>query len=131
MADTYAYWPPGARFEETIPAFIEAYTAVGYQSCSDEEFDPALDKVALYADAQGKPTHAARQLDDLCWSSKVGILHLICHPLRALEGEDYGSVAVILSRPRVEGDPVSQAGCRPQSDDPAALLGAPTSRASI
>jgi hypothetical protein len=53
----------------------------------------------LFADAAGIPTHAARQLTSGAWTSKLGNAADIEHELRALEGEIYGVVALILKRP--------------------------------
>jgi len=59
-------------------------------------------RVALYAAADGVPTHAARQLSGGRWSSKLGRGQDIEHDLRALEGADYGKVVQLLRR-RVAG----------------------------
>jgi hypothetical protein len=53
----------------------------------------------LFADAASVPTHAARQLRSGAWTSKLGISEDVEHELRALEGEIYGVVALILTRP--------------------------------
>jgi hypothetical protein len=58
-----------------------------------------MEKVALFADPAGIPTHAARQLASGQWTSKLGQAEDIEHELRALEGEIYGVVALILKRP--------------------------------
>ena len=98
--DGHAYWPPGAPRECTMDAFIKAYEALGYVRCDDEAHDPSFDRIALYADTRGAPTHAALQVDGLYWKSKLGALHDIKHPLKALEGSSYGSVVAFLRRPR-------------------------------
>jgi hypothetical protein len=71
----------------------------GYVVGSDESLEPGFEKVALFADAAGKPTHAARQLPSGAWTSKLGIAVDIEHELHALEGEFYGEVVLILRRP--------------------------------
>jgi len=43
-------------------------------------------------------THAARQLDDGTWTSKLGSLEDITHELQALEGADYGHVVLFMKR---------------------------------
>jgi len=96
------YWPPGVPKEVTIPAFIQAFEEVLFARCENREFEPGYDKIALYADANRRPTHAARWwLEDGGWSSKLGeendILH---HTLGSLEGTDYGQVVQILRRQR-------------------------------
>jgi hypothetical protein len=52
----------------------------------------------LFADADGTPSHAARQLRDGTWTSKLGMSEDIQHALEDLTGEVYGSVVHILKR---------------------------------
>jgi len=67
-----AYWPPDIPREETLDAFIQAYAKLGYQPCENEELEPAYEKIALFASSNGSPTHAARQLQNGGWTSKLG-----------------------------------------------------------
>jgi hypothetical protein len=46
--------------------------------------------VALYADGQGVPLHAARQWPDGRWTSKLGAMEDIEHALQDLVGSEYG-----------------------------------------
>jgi hypothetical protein len=102
------FWPPEAPQEETIESFIQAYAVMGYQVCSSQcrEPEPGFQKIALYIDEDGIPTHAARQLATGEWSSKLGRAEDIAHrTLEALEsGEDktlgYGLASLILKRPK-------------------------------
>src|SRR5437867_2269659 len=57
-----AHWPKDVCRETTLNRFIEAFQTLGYEPCNSEEFDQGFEKIALYADAAGRPTHAARQL---------------------------------------------------------------------
>src|SRR2546430_914933 len=57
------YWSVGALREETLAGFQEAFASLGYLVCDAEQLEEGFDKVALFADADGFPTHAARQLD--------------------------------------------------------------------
>lgn len=93
-----SYWPAGVPREETIDAFVQAYGLQGYMSRSDGSLEPGKQKVAIYADRDNKPTHAARQLSSGWWASKLGPQIDIEHELAALDGPAYGTVAVILSR---------------------------------
>jgi hypothetical protein len=68
--------------------------------CPGEEAEPDFEKVALFADAQGKPTHAARQLSSGRWTSKLGKKEDLEHALHALSGAVYGSVVLVMKRPR-------------------------------
>jgi hypothetical protein len=50
----------------------------------------------------GRPKHAAKQVDGLYWKSKLGTYHDIRHPLRALE-EEYGRLIRFMRRPKPTG----------------------------
>lgn len=93
------YWPDGVSRIETIDAFYQAFEAVGYVRCEDGQIEGMAEKVALYV-LNGKPTHAARQLPDGNWSSKLGKWIDITHTLHGLEGPAYGQVAGFLKRSR-------------------------------
>jgi len=93
------YWPPGVPREETVEAFVAAYGLQGYVRRSDAGLEPGKQKIAIFADSKGNPTHAARQLHDGWWASKLGQQIDIEHEFSALDGPAYGTVAVILSRP--------------------------------
>lgn len=63
------------------------------------ELDDGYEKVALYVDNAGIPTHMARQLPNGEWTSKLGQLEDISHnDLDALEGTQYGRLYCILAR---------------------------------
>lgn len=93
------FWPAAAPRAETLPAFQQAFALLGYAACSHEGSEEGFEKVALFADAQGVPRHAARQLPDGQGTSKMGLLEDMEHRLHDLEGKEYGSVAVVLRRP--------------------------------
>ena len=83
---------------ESAGAGAAAYGTLGYVVCDDEEHEVGFDEIALFAYPSGEPTHAARQLDATHWTSKVGRLQDIRHPLHALEGEAYGRVVLWMKR---------------------------------
>ena len=95
------YWPATAMRQETLSAFQDAFVSVGYASTDSAEPEPGLEKIALFADANGCPTHAARQLANGVWTSKLGALADIEHVLTNLEGAEYGKVVLILKRDRL------------------------------
>lgn len=96
---TGTHWPSGVPREETVAAFLLAFASLGYVPCGSEALETGYEKVALFADAGGCPTHAARQLAGGAWTSKLGALADIEHPLRAIEGVEYGTVVLLLKRP--------------------------------
>jgi hypothetical protein len=93
-----AYWPLDVSREITLDAFRSAFVSLGYAVCDGDILEPSHEKVAIFTDATGRPTHAARQLRTGRWSSKLGQSEDIEHDLRALEGGPYGAVALILKR---------------------------------
>jgi hypothetical protein len=94
-----AVWRGAATREVTRSAFTAAFSTLGYVVDGDESLELGFGKVALFADSAGMPTHAARQLPSGAWTSKLGNAEDMEHELRALEGEVYGTVALILKRP--------------------------------
>jgi hypothetical protein len=93
------YWPSGVARSETLAAFRDAFATVGYLPHDLIDPEPGFEKVALFAGAEGTPTHAARQLNNGRWTSKLGVEVDIEHALEDLTGAVYGSVVQILRRP--------------------------------
>ncbi len=92
------YWPLGVPHLETLEAFRDAFATLGYVICEQADLEPGFEKIALFVDADGIPTHAARQLRDGTWTSKLGMSEDIQHALEDLTGAAYGSVVQILKR---------------------------------
>ena len=93
-----SFWPPAAPRVESLDAFLQAYGILGYTERTDPSFQAGKQKVAIYSSEQGKPTHAARQLPDGWWASKLGSIIDIEHELTAIEGPAYGAVSIVLGR---------------------------------
>ena len=95
----FACWPPPIPRENTLTRFIEAFQTLGYEPCADAELESDFEKIALYADADGIPTHAARQVETGAWTSKLDREEDIEHgSLGGVEGEQYGTVVLVLKR---------------------------------
>ena len=98
------YWPPGMSKETTVEAFIAAYGTVGYEPCEDETLEEGFEKVAIYVNVLGRPTHAALQLPDGNWTSKLGVgpdgTHPTLQTLRVL----YGGIGAVVRRPRAAAE---------------------------
>src|SRR5438093_797218 len=60
VGDAPIVWPPTITRQLTLDAFAAAFLSLGYMSGGNESFEPGFEKVALFADAAGTPTHAAR-----------------------------------------------------------------------
>lgn len=100
------YWPPGLPHLYTVENYLRAFETLGYEACDSERLEPRYEKVALYVNADGEPTHMARQLPSGLWTSKLGRGWDIEHEtLHGVEGHDYGTVAVYLRRPMDAAQP--------------------------
>ena len=78
--DTEHWWQPGVYWlpsdwptdEYGLRALEQLFLHLGYKDCvMDVALEPGFEKVALYGDGQFY-THAARQLPDGKWTSKLG-----------------------------------------------------------
>jgi hypothetical protein len=95
-----AYWPPGVPTDLSLDSFVAAFRTLGYIPCLTSDLEASFEKVALYAD-RGMPKHAARQLDDGTWTSKLGKLEDVTHStVAAVEGSTYGQAVQFMRRPR-------------------------------
>lgn len=92
------YWPEDVSDDTKIETFIKAMKTEGFALCSSEELESSVTKIALYS-KDGYCTHAARQLPNGLWTSKLGFWHDIQHssPL-SLEGDMYGSVYCFMKK---------------------------------
>ena len=93
------FWPPGVPEDETVDAYVKAYEFKGYTVCLDGSFEDGYEKVAIFA-KNGVPKHAAHQLDEFCWESKLGKAEDISHQLHDVAGDQYGDVVCYLKRPK-------------------------------
>ena len=93
-----AKWPPDIPRELTLAAFVAAFATLGYERCNDGNHEIGFEKIAFYALA-GEVKHAARQLEDGNWTSKLGKDADITHTLDGLEGPHYGNVVGFVRRP--------------------------------
>ena len=92
------YWPHGVQRTITLNAFVEAFQTLSYTTCDSAEHEEGYEKIAIYTNAEGKPTHAARQLASGLWTSKLGKSFDIEHPLEGVSDSLYGRVAVVMKR---------------------------------
>ena len=94
------YWPPDLPPDETIDNFISAFRKPGYELCVGTHHEWRFEKVALYADRHGVPTHAARLSWRGVWISKLGRNVDIAHKSpELLDGPLYGTVVHVMRRP--------------------------------
>ena len=84
-----AYWPDNVPSRVTVFAFLRLFRSLGYESCPDDSYEEGYEKIAIYALNQDVK-HAARQLPNGHWTSKIGSNIDIEHnTIEALEGPFY------------------------------------------
>ncbi len=97
--DPRHYWPPGAPKTFALESFIAAYELEGFERCDTDAQESGYENIAIYVGSNGLPEHAARQLPDGRWTSKLGDWPDIEHDtLLALESDAYGKVSLIMRR---------------------------------
>ncbi|MFH1111160.1 MAG: hypothetical protein V1790_18480 [Planctomycetota bacterium] len=100
------FWPEGSPVEYSVAAYASAYSFLGYEECDSHAVEQGYEKIAVFANKEGVPTHAARQLATGYWTSKLGKFVDIEHALEDLEGATYGRVTLVLRRGKPRGKSV-------------------------
>jgi hypothetical protein len=103
----FAYWPPGVPTRLHLDSFVAAFNSLGYEVCDNGAHEPGFEKVALFVDSNGVPTHAARELASGRWTSKLGPWEDIDHTIFGLEVGPYGTATQYLKRPLSDHTPQS------------------------
>jgi hypothetical protein len=86
---------------ENIAEFFKAFATEGFTlKCNDESYEDGFEKVAFFANSKNKITHAARQLSNGSWTSKMGWGEDIEHlTLTVVECPIYGKATHFLKKP--------------------------------
>jgi hypothetical protein len=96
------YWPENVPRDHKVTSLIMAFESMGYAICADGSLDDGVEKIAIYA-ADPDYTHAARQLENGKWTSKMGPDERIEHDApENLAGGRYGQVVKFMRRDRVK-----------------------------
>jgi len=91
-------WPDGVPRDYSVDSLVAAFLTLGYAQCDSGSHEVGYEKVAIYSDGD-EYTHAARQLADGSWTSKLGREDDIRHPTpESLAGGAYGNVVRMLKR---------------------------------
>ena len=102
------YWPDQTVHPTRLDAFRALFVGrLNYVECPDGSLEAGFEKLAMYTNADGEPTHMARQVTADLWWSKVGRNEDIRHELGALEGPLYGRVTHFFRRPIAPHGPTS------------------------
>jgi hypothetical protein len=92
------YWPTSNR-AFTIPAFIEGYQTRRYEVCSDGVLEDGYEKIVFYVDSSRIVQHAACQISDGRWISKLGDEEDIIHETpQSLASAVYGQPVCYMKR---------------------------------
>jgi hypothetical protein len=98
------YWPSDIPARVTLNNFTAVYEAEGWTRCDTPHLETGYEKIAIYTDRRGLPQHAARQLENGKWTSKLGEAEDIEHDdLQVFDGSEYGQPARYMHRPRGGG----------------------------
>jgi hypothetical protein len=100
--------PDDVLHDETVEGAIRLFEHLGFSRTDDASLTPGVLKVAIYGDTEGY-THAARQLPNGKWTSKIGKLQDIEHDSLAaltstealfgtVEDKAYGQVVRIMTK---------------------------------
>ena len=92
------YWPASVPRSPEAWALVLVFESLGYAVCDSDALEPGYEKVAVYVQ-NGEWRHAARQLSDGRWTSKIGQFEDIIHPApENLVDDSYGSIHCIMRR---------------------------------
>jgi hypothetical protein len=98
--DDNLYWPENVPRDHKVTSLIMALESVGFIICADGCLEDGIEKIAAYADGP-EYTHAARQLENGKWTSKMGPDERIEHDTpEDVVGPAYGQVTAFMKRPR-------------------------------
>ena len=91
------YWPAEIPRENTVDSLVTLYEFLGYVKCEDGTYEENFTKVAVFSRGD-TPTHAARQLENGNWTSKLGSNIDVEHSIYGIENGVYGQVVQYLKR---------------------------------
>ena len=98
--DAGHYRPTGQTIDWSVDVVTDALRTLGYVLCNDGSLEGGVEKVVIYV-LDSEPTHAARQLANGMWTSKLGAEDDLEHTIDGLTGTEYGAPTVFLKRPGV------------------------------
>jgi hypothetical protein len=67
------FWPNDVPKKLELRSFIKLYELHGgFSPCSSPKPEKGVEKIVIYANDSGEPTHVARQMESGKWTSKLG-----------------------------------------------------------
>ena len=91
------YWPADLARDTAVATFVQLLARGGFTAAEPATSEGSAERIALFG-IDGRVTHASRELARGEWTSKLGSDVDITHPLRALEGDIYGTVVLMMGR---------------------------------
>ena len=100
------YWPPGVPRDNKRETVTKVFEIHGYIKCDiDVTPEAGYEKIVIFEHPDWGVQHAARQLQDGEWTSKLGEWEDIKHKTPdSLKCDDYGKVVQVLKRRRKDWD---------------------------
>ena len=93
-------WPDDLPDWDTVENYVRRYERLDFVECADGDLEEGYEKIAIFADRDGAPSHAARQLPSGRWTSKLGKGIDIEHDLATIDGQPaIGTLARFMKRP--------------------------------
>jgi hypothetical protein len=98
--DCVVWWPPEVPEGLEPECLKKLFEYHGYVECEGSEHEDGYKKVALYFNKhKNEWTHAARELNNGFWTSKLGSYNDIQHGTpETIENEDYGRVYCFMKK---------------------------------
>ena len=95
------FWPIPLKRECSSESFVDLFKSIGFVPCKTDKYETNFEKIALFLDVHGFPTHAAKQIDEHKWSSKLGELHDVGHTIKSIEDGLYGKAIIFMKRKKM------------------------------
>ncbi len=103
-SEEYA-WPEKLQRKPTIENFIVFYQMCGFCKADNFLLETGWEKIAIFED-MGEVAHAARQLEDGSWVSRIGdLVDVIHYDLDAVSGGANGLPCAVVKRVRTNFPP--------------------------
>lgn len=101
----FYHWLDDLPANFLVETITELFYRHGFTNCPDGALEPGVEKVAIYFDRHKQEvSHAARQLPNGHWTSKLGrgrdIEHNTLDALEGEQGDSYGVVVKFMRRER-------------------------------
>ena len=102
LLDGITYWPTDTITDEDVSVFMDAFRLKGYEECDSPDHEDGFQKIAFYTlPGTTHCTHAARELSNGFWTSKLGEEQDIQHgtPFSIENAAGYGRASHFMKRP--------------------------------